>query len=269
MKKIAIVAGGWHYPLHFYKSISVQHIPHDWELDKFVIGHREPPGLNEEKDFLNEISGGFVDLDKVLYKDFVTKKQLKELGWDYSLEENLYGDFGFTNQWLQKKKREYDIIISCHDDNFIRDDYLIHNVLYNKIQLYEKNESFDIIKTDKDWSILFNSVSPVKRLTIRFPMVFLRKKVIDLMPDGLDLSHINFTRPNIINTPNNHQDLAPWNQISRVFKEFIYDNNLQNEIKYLSPYYRVSKYCIECERGFIHKNISFRNNFIEGMKNWK
>ena len=272
--KIAVVAGGWHYPLHFYRSMSEQTL----NADLFVIGHRDPPGLPAEKNFIKDKNyiwphdiiknPDYYDLDRILYKDFATKLDLESLGWNYTLEENLHGDFGFTNQWLIKNDwRKYDIILSCHDDLFILNNHLIEDVSTNKAVLYQKNMNFDIVDSiDNDWLILFNSTSPKKRQSIRFPMVFLKRSVIELMNGQLDLSNVNFSRVGKTDTPDEHTDLAPWNKISKAFLDFINKHNLHSNIKYLSKYYRVSKYCVECERGFVHRSLSWEDSFSEGMK---
>ena len=42
MKKLAVVASGWHFPLHFYKKIAEQEIPAGWEVDFFCISVINP-----------------------------------------------------------------------------------------------------------------------------------------------------------------------------------------------------------------------------------
>ena len=41
-KRLAVVAGGWHFPLHFYEQIKNQEIPVGWEVDLFCVSHRNP-----------------------------------------------------------------------------------------------------------------------------------------------------------------------------------------------------------------------------------
>jgi len=271
--KIAVVTGGWHYPLHFYRLMSEQTL----KSDLFVIGHREPPGIPSEKNFIKDKNyiwphdliknPDYYNLDRILYKDFATRLDLETLGWNYTLEENLHGDFGYTNQWLMKNDwKKYDIILSCHDDLFILNNHLLEDILTNKVVLYQKNKDFDIVNsTNNNWRILFNSTAPTKNLSIRFPMVFLKRDVIELMNGKLDLSNVVLSRIGKTDTPNEHADLAPWNQISKAFRDFIDKHNLYSDIKYLSKYFRVSKYCIECERGFIHRSLSWPDSFSEGM----
>ena len=73
---------------------------------------------------------------------------------------------------------------------------------------------------------------------------------------GFDLSHVKLDRTGKINTPKLHSDLSEWNKTVGKLNELIKENNLYNDIRYLSPYYRVSPYCIEGERGMISKKIA-------------
>ena len=52
MKKLAVIACGWHYPSQFYQKISEQKLPTDWNIELFVISHRHPENKNtiQEKD---------------------------------------------------------------------------------------------------------------------------------------------------------------------------------------------------------------------------
>ena len=46
MKKIAILATGWHFSSHFYEHMPKQIIPEGWEVDYFCIAHRKPEDKN-------------------------------------------------------------------------------------------------------------------------------------------------------------------------------------------------------------------------------
>ena len=57
MKKLAVIAGGWHYPLHFYRTIQRQKVPDGWSVDLFAIGHRDPDDVivsKEKTDYLSK-----------------------------------------------------------------------------------------------------------------------------------------------------------------------------------------------------------------------
>jgi hypothetical protein len=102
-KRLAVVAGGWHYPLQFYQEMARQKIPPGWDVDFFCVGHRPAPGKPDEKDALgiwdkDKIGLFLYDLDRILYGQFADLNALESLGWFYSLEPNTMGDYGFTNQ---------------------------------------------------------------------------------------------------------------------------------------------------------------------------
>src|SRR5436190_10194446 len=118
--RLAIIAGGWHWPLDFYGKIS-------WQAggtDLFVVAHRNPelPIVREEKaEILATATGPLADLDRELYADYPTVAMLQNRGWNYEEAPNTVGDWGFFNQWLERHDyRKYDVILNCHDDTFIR-----------------------------------------------------------------------------------------------------------------------------------------------------
>ena len=49
MKKLAVIASGWHYSSHFYEKISQQKKVEGWDIDLFVISHRHPENINTIK----------------------------------------------------------------------------------------------------------------------------------------------------------------------------------------------------------------------------
>src|SRR6476619_2997301 len=98
--KLAVVAGGWHWPLHFYRTMSESARRVRAEL--FVVAHRSPelPIVREEKrDILARAGGPLADLDRELYAAFPDVAGLRALGWEYMDAPNTVGDWGFFNQW--------------------------------------------------------------------------------------------------------------------------------------------------------------------------
>jgi hypothetical protein len=49
------------------------------------------------------------------------------------------------------------------------------------------------------------------------------------------------------------KELTDWNQNDKPLRDLIVKQGLKNKIKALSPFYRMSKYCLEGERGYIFK----------------
>lgn len=278
MKRIVSVVTGWHFPLHFYKMVAEQIIPNEWEHDMFVVAHR-PPELDivaEEKtlaaDYIwphdlikNPI---LYDMDRELYSEIPTVSILKKLGFTYMLEPNIGGDFTNVNQWMKKHDwKKYDILFMPHDDNYITSKNLFVDVIEGNTQLWRREENgIDLVKTkDKDWWCLSNSSAP-KFYHIRWCFSFMSKKLLELIDGHFDMSSIKLSRVGLYNTPKYHSDLSEWNKTSNLFRDLIFENNLTSKIKYLSPYYRCSKYNIECERGFLHYSLSWSQEYQEGFK---
>ena len=67
-----------------------------------------------------------------------------------------------------------------------------------------------------------------------------------------------------------HEGISAWNAHAGTFREFLYNTKpnlgLVDKIRYFSLTKRVSKYCIEGERGFI-SNHRAGENYIESLKN--
>lgn len=264
-KKIAIVVGGWHYPYKFYEVLSKQELPNDWDMDLFIIGHRIPPGIKKEKENIK------YHYDKELYKRFLELDDLKKLNYKYHLMPNTIGDLEYVNQWLKiYNYKDYDIIHFTHDDNYIKEFNCLKKILSGDMQFYKKDSSgIKTIKADEsNWLILSNSTTE-SFYHVRVSSIFFKKEVFDLLDNGFDLSHIKLNRIGEINTPTLHSALSEWNGTVGKLNELIKNNNLFNEIKYLSPYYRVSPYCIEGERGLISKKLCWKKEFENGMKEFK
>jgi hypothetical protein len=253
MKKLAVIASGWHFPLHFFKKIAEQKIPHGWEVDMFLVSHRDPKhAIEEKKKDYNNL--GFTRRDKydrILYKKLATVEDIKKLGWHYILEPNTIGDWGNTNQWLEKNDyKKYNKFLFTHDDNFIL-----------------TNTVFEDILPQDDWLILTNSNGNAQRrlrrwfhlpkpLSIRGSFEFFTKEMIDLLGGKFDLSQTALTREEKFITPESFTDLSDWNTTVHPLTNFLKEKKLTKKIKTLSRYYRMSKYCLEGERGYIHKTES-------------
>jgi hypothetical protein len=271
VKKMAFVAGGWHYPKHFYEMIAAQKVPPDWKVDLFCIGHRDPPGLTYEKQEIwdKENTGNVLyELDRILYKEFAKKSDLKKLGWKYKLEENTIGDFEFLNQWLARNDwKKYDIIATSHDDNLLVSKNLFKDVLSGEARLFQKdpkNGEDNIPAKNKNWLILDHAPATTY-YHIRCTLDFFKREVIEMAGGKFDSSSITLKRRGEINTPTSHTALSDWNKWTEIMINFIEKNKLKSKVKFLSPYYRVSPYCIECERGFIHRTGWAGQEFINGI----
>jgi hypothetical protein len=142
MKKLAVIASGWHYGCQFYEQIANQTTPSNYEIDLFVISHRDPehPDTIQEKEKTrNQSESDFISqLDKILYKYPITKQQLQKLGWTYIEKPNTIGDMEVFNQWTEDYDyKQYDLFLITHDDNIILSDNMFVDILENKIDLYK------------------------------------------------------------------------------------------------------------------------------------
>lgn len=237
IKKLAVVASGWHYPSHFYESMVKQVTPEGWKVDLFCISHRDPSFSQAEtkKDkFAKGIRG---KLDKVLYKEVASKDLIELLGWNYKEHPNTVGDWGNTNQWLDENDyKKYDLLLFTHDDNFILNNRLFVDTI--------QDPNF------KKWDICTNSPGAPTG-SLRGSFEFFKPKVLDIMGGKFDLSWITLDRTGKTDNQEGLEGLNDWNNIVFPFAKLIEDNKLKVAI--MSPCYRVSAYVIEGERGFISK----------------
>ena len=138
MKKILVIATGWHFSSHFYENMSKQILPDGWKVDYFCVAHREPEDENvikEKENVRNSADENFLNqLDKEMYKYPITKKQIEDFGWRFMLEENTVCDMEAFNQWSEKfDYKDYDIICITHDDNFILSDNIFLDIVNETI----------------------------------------------------------------------------------------------------------------------------------------
>ena len=272
-KKLAIVAGGWHFPVQFYKGISSQYVADGWHVDLFCVAHRPAPGKPEEKENIwgedeSEDKNLLSQLDRYLYQDFADENMLQRMGWHYSLEPNTTGDFGFANQWFEKTNyKDYDLFLFTHDDNLILSSVFIKRVLKNQLELYEKDEDGATTLPAKDdkWLILANSTTPNKYHLRGATCVFFKRKVIDMMGGEFDDSGIKLKRIGNFDTPDDWAGLTDWNKWTDNVIDFIMKNKLEGKLKYLSPFYRTSRFCIEGERGLIQNTDWGEEFYIQGI----
>lgn len=246
--KLAVVAGGWHWPLHFYRAIT----QHAAGADLFVVAHRSPdlPIVQEEKrGVLKRASGPLADLDRDMYADFPTLRLLRAFGWKYEEAPNTVGDWGFFNQWLMTHDyRDYDVILNCHDDTYIR-----------------RHDLFD--QLSGEWLILANGRYPeAPEAYVRGSFEFWKREMLDRLGGRIDLGEIKLTREGKTDSPRGLNALSAWNDTCVPLREFMRKKRLSGRIGYLSPYYRISPWVIEGERGFVHLQGGAPWSFEAGLK---
>ena len=253
MKKLAVIACGWHHSAYFYKQLAKQKVPVGWEIDYFCVSHRNPDleiVYDEKKKLLSEYCSNENNIlnvmDNHLYGKPITVKEIEDLGWIYSEKTNVMGDFNFINQWMEDNNyEEYDALLSTHDDNFIfRDDLFTSGVLQFEWE---------------DWLTIANGadIVPDNISNMRGSFAMFKTSLILRMGGGFDIKNVTLTREGKTDTPfkswSMDNAISDWNHIASNFGEFIKNNNLSHTVKRLSNQYRISTYCFEGERGFLSR----------------
>ena len=141
--------------------------------------------------------------------------------------------------------KKYDKFLFTHDDNFILTD----------------NVFVDILPQD-DWLIMTNSTGNAQRrlrqwlhlpkpFSARGSFEFFTREMMDMLGGSFDLSRVSLTREGKFDSPKDFKEISSWNDNDRAIKDFVDSHNLTHRVKALSHYYRMSKYCLEGERGYI------------------
>jgi len=292
LNKILVIATGWHFSSHFYENMSKQILPKEWDVDYFCVAHREPEDKNviKEKEGVRNSNGeNFLSqLDKEMYKYPITKKQIKNLGWEFILESNTVGDMEAFNQWSDKfNYKDYNIICITHDDNFILSDKIFFDIISEDTKLYKpvissrygsKGHQFktELVNNDNNWYFLDNGYMEnlPKAFTPRGSFSFYKKELIDLLPNNKFNMYENggYGIVNRVGETDSigYDGIKAWNTHAGTFRDFLYNGigelGLVEKTRWFSNTKRVSKYCIEGERGLI-SNHRAGENYIESLKN--
>lgn len=293
MKKLGVIVCGWHYAYKFYEDMISQKIPEGWDVDYFLISHRSPENENtiNEKQKVRDYSGGaddnlFLYLDKVNYEIVATEKNIEELGWKYIEKPNTIGDMNAFNQWCEDYDyTNYDVFLISHDDNLILSDEIFLDTLERDITLFKPiSESrygnnghqfkTEKVKNDLDWYFLDNGYSEYipKSFTPRGSFSFYKKEVIDLLPQNrFYFDNIKVTREGRDYSPSGMSEIDQWNTGAGNFRDFLYNGlpnlGLVDKTRWFSNTWRVSKYCIEGERGYVHWNNTDVYHYYPAIEN--
>lgn len=263
MKKLAVVAGGWHFPITFYEQIATQKIPDGWQVDLFCVSHRDPEYAVEEKkrDLAKKGYSRRELFDRLMYAKIPTIKEIEALGFNYSLEPNTMADWGITNQWLEKHDyKVYDKFLFTHDDNFILTDTMFVDILPQEDWLILSNSSGHAQRRLRQWLHL------PKIFFARGSFEFFTREAMDAFGGRFDLYKTTLTREGKFDTPKDFAEISEWNDSDRAVREVMVKKGLLPHVKSLSPYYRMSVYCLEGERGYIsHTESSNRKEEERGL----
>tara|TARA_R100000008_G_C3575927_1_gene165261 strand:- start:17 stop:937 length:921 start_codon:yes stop_codon:yes gene_type:complete len=296
MKKILVLATGWHFSSHFYENMPKQILPKGWKAEYVCVAHRLPTDENtikEKKEISKVDEEGFpipnflVQLDELMYEHTLTEEQIQEYGWKFMLEENTIGDMEVFNQWSKKNDyREYDIICITHDDNFILSEKIFYDILDENTKMYKpivdsrygaNGHQFEIelIDNDNEWYFLDNGYTEdiPKAFTPRGSFSFYKKELIDLLPDN-EFNMYEEGGLGVVERVGEthsvgHMGIAAWNTHAGTFRDFLYntlpDLELVDRTRWLSNTKRVSEYCIEGERGFVSNHKADQDAYVEAI----
>lgn len=279
--KVAAIVGGWYFPQKFYKDFIEIYPPNEnWEIDYFVVCHRDPDGDREiiEKERDRRLESCPNLLDNELYKDIVSKNYLKELGYNVSIEPNLMGDYYFFNQWAEKNDHtKYDWFIFSHDDNYLHPSnfkWILADIFSgisteffyykNEITKWSKVGELPILNRTRIDYIANSVVSG--RKTARGSFNLWSKNLIQSMSAKFSMDGVQLTREGQVDSPSGHHSYSDWNMIGHNLSKHIERNGFMPRSYRLSKNYRVSKYMIEGERGYIGKANLMNNSFFESLK---
>ena len=249
MKRVAVVASGWHFPIHFFEKIAAQKAVPGWEVDLFLVSHRDPMyAAQEKKDYAPLGDTRRERYDKALYRKLATVPEIEALGWKYILEENTIGDWGNTNQWLAKNDyKKYDKFLLTHDDNFILTDEMFQDILPQEDWLILSNSTGNAQRRLREWLHL------PKPFNIRGSFEFFTREMLDIMGGTFDLSMTTLNREGKVTGGEALEELSDWNTTVTPLANLLKEKNLMGRAKALSPYYRMSVYCLEGERGYVYR----------------
>ena len=284
MNKILVVATGWHFSSHFYETMVRQIVPEGWEVDYYCVAHRTPEDENtisEKESIRNSTAEDFLtQLDQLMYEYPITTKQIEDFGWKFELEENTVGDMECFNQWSEHHDyKDYDFILVTHDDNLILSNQLFVDII-GGVEVYKPIEesrygahqfNVESVKLDNDWMFLDNGYtqSLPKAFTPRGSFSFYKKELVDMLPDNKFNMYENGGYGIVYRQGETasvgYDGIKAWNTHAGTFRDFLYEGNLVNNTRWLSNMKRVSRYCIEGERGFI-SNHRAGENYLQNIQ---
>ena len=272
-----MIVGGWHWPKHFYDRLARQKRADGWDYYFYVVSHRHPHHSttgsliksHSHQHIVTDRIAGLARYDYILYSVYANYDQLALDDWEIVCAPNTIGDLEFFNQWLTLYDySKYDAFLFAHDDAYIMSEYLISDVLNGEACMYSKCQ--DGIRLSRrfstnvsDWHWISNSHFP-SYYHVRNSFDFFSRDVVDAAGGSFDSSAIEYTRETSNANPLQHEDLDEWNKWSSIISSVLLGSHLDRGLYYLSPYYRVSPYLVECERGLLSNS-----NWKDGEKSFR
>jgi len=182
------------------------------------------------------------------------------------------------------------MLLLTHDDNFLLSDDLFIHTLSNTFRTLYRNDyslndlpefknatrdDFSSVEPD-DWLILSNAIVNWTG-KVRGSFDFFKTELIEKIGGSFDVSRVELDRTDETDnmgmgyygdsTPEGGLSMKDWEKPIESFHGFMYDNQLLDRIRYLSPTYRVSEYCLEGERGLLSNMSSPQSKIYSTVVN--
>lgn len=295
-KNIAIIVGGWYFPKFLYEEVAKVKSPAGYNVDKYCVMHRMPPKEHDEglidqlftNSLHSNIRGKLSQFDDKLFGQMgselnpIQYQELKDLGFITNLVDNKIGDYYFINQWMEiYDVTMYDYIIFMHDDNYPSSEF--QNILVDIFNIYNTNNwLYKFYDEKKNWDLDYTMYEDIgkkvefdyiansavgNRKTARGSFSIWSRKFMEAIKE-FPMENVTLNRTGKEDTPIGHDQLEDWNNVGHNLQVWVEQNGFMDKTYRLSPYYRISKYLMEGERGLI-SNINAPINFSEGFNHYK
>ena len=183
------------------------------------------------------------------------------------------------------------MLLFSHDDNFVFNDNLFIDVLDNKIETLFRNDysmndlpefkdagpgDYSEVKNDGEWLILSNGIVNMTG-KVRGSFDFFKPEIIEKMGGKFDIDNIELDRTGETDNagigyygttyPTGGLSIKDWEKPVQNFYGFMVRNGYLDTIRYISPVYRVSKYCLEGERGLLSNRATPQGRLYQSVVN--
>lgn len=213
-------------------------------------------------------------------------QELLDLNFTVNLTDNKIGDYYFINQWMEiYDVTMYDYVIFMHDDNYPSSEF--QNILVDLFEHPQKTEIYlhhlaewqnrDLFRginayVHNETGLLHNcdyiaNSAVGNRKTARGSFSIWSRKFMEAIKE-FPMEGVTLNRTGQEDTPIGHDQLEDWNNVGHNLQVWVEQNGFMDTTYRLSPYYRISKYLMEGERGLI-SNINTPINFSEGFNHYK
>ena len=273
MKKIAVVACGWHYPSQFYENMVKQNVPEGYEIEYYVVMHRDPKHAFTEHN-TKQPNSKLGKLNLQLYAKDISKTDIESLGW--KCIPGINGcEWQAANTWLSSYNyNDYEYILFCGDDTLIINNDIFTDILNKDLQVYDNprnnsgNHYTRETKLGDAWLMISNSMQKGRGIAFRGSFEIFKPEFLDKIGGLFDLSTVTLNRDGETTTPKGHNALKDWNNHIRPLWTKLNELKIEQHVYYFSRHYRTSKYAIEAERGSLEHTSALGESYIQGVNKY-